>query len=208
MKLRHAWLLGVIALASCASRNEQAVVSPDQVADFGKLYKENCAGCHNGLAVRLDDPVYLAIAGDASIRQVTAQGVAGTSMPAFAQKEGGLLTDAQIDVLVKGIRGWAKPIGVTPPPLVAASPGDPARGKAVYDEFCASCHKTNSIVDGGYLSLVSDRHLRTMVIVGNPAMGAPDWRGDVPGKPLTDAQVTDVVAWLASQRPKVQGGTQ
>jgi mono/diheme cytochrome c family protein len=185
-----------------------AVVAPDKVSNFGQLYKENCAGCHNGLAVRLDDPMYLAIAGDKSIRDVTAKGVAGTSMPAFAQKEGGLLTDAQIDVLVKGIRGWAKPPEATPPPLAATGVGNPARGKAVYDEFCASCHKTNSIVDGDYLTLVSDRHLRTMVIVGNPAMGAPDWRGDVPGKPLTDAQVTDVVSWLASQRPKVQGGMQ
>jgi cytochrome c oxidase cbb3-type subunit III len=33
-----------------------------------------------------------------------------------------------------------------------------------------------------------------------PALGAPDWRGDVPGRPLSDADVTDVVAWLAAQR--------
>jgi cytochrome c oxidase cbb3-type subunit 3/ubiquinol-cytochrome c reductase cytochrome c subunit len=38
-----------------------------------------------------------------------------------------------------------------------------------------------------------------------PALGAPDWRGDVPGKPLSDADVTDVVAWLASQRQKYPG---
>jgi hypothetical protein len=60
-------------------------------------------------------------------------------------------------------------------------------------------------VDGSYLALVSDQHLRTTTIVGLPAMGAPDWRGDVPGKPLMDDDVTDVVAWLAAQRPKSAG---
>jgi hypothetical protein len=56
-------------------------------------------------------------------------------------------------------------------------------------------------VDTSYLALVSDQHLRTLTITGMPALGAPDWRGNVPGKPMSDADVTDVVAWLAAQRP-------
>jgi len=31
-------------------------------------------------------------------------------------------------------------------------------------------------------------------------MGAPDFRNNVPGKPMTDQDVTDVVTWLAAQR--------
>jgi hypothetical protein len=31
-------------------------------------------------------------------------------------------------------------------------------------------------------------------------MGAPDWRGNVPGKPMSSQNVSDVVAWLAAQR--------
>jgi hypothetical protein len=35
---------------------------------------------------------------------------------------------------------------------------------------------------------------------GRRELGAPDWRGNVPGKPMSDQEVTDVVAWLASRR--------
>jgi hypothetical protein len=55
-------------------------------------------------------------------------------------------------------------------------------------------------VDASYLALVSDQNLRTTVIAGRPELGAPDWRGDVAGKPLSAEQVSDVVAWLAAQR--------
>jgi cytochrome c oxidase cbb3-type subunit 3 len=63
----------------------------------------------------------------------------------------------------------------------------------------------SSIVDGSYLALVSDQGLRTVVIVGRPELGAPDWRGNVPGKPMSSQDVSDVVAWLASQRTKFPG---
>ena len=33
----------------------------------------------------------------------------------------------------------------------------------------------------------------------------PDWRGDVPGQPLTAQQISDVVAWLVVQRRPVPG---
>jgi len=36
--------------------------------------------------------------------------------------------------------------------------------------------------------------------VGRPEFGAPDWRGNVRGKPMSDQEVTDVVTWLASRR--------
>jgi cytochrome c oxidase cbb3-type subunit 3 len=41
--------------------------------------------------------------------------------------------------------------------------------------------------------------------VGRPELGAPDWRSNVPGKPMSAQEVSDVVAWLASQRPKFPG---
>jgi cytochrome c oxidase cbb3-type subunit 3 len=47
---------------------------------------------------------------------------------------------------------------------------------------------------------VSDQYLRTEVIAGRPELGAPDWRDNVPGRPMSDQEVTDVVAWFASQR--------
>ena len=62
-------------------------------------------------------------------------------MSAFAQKEGGMLTDEQINSIVHGIRErWAKPdatAGVTTPPYAAKVPGNPQPGEAVYATFCA-----------------------------------------------------------------------
>jgi hypothetical protein len=45
----------------------------------------------------------------------------------------------------------------------------------------------------------SDQNLRSIVIAGRPDEGKPDWRRDGP-QPMTDQQITDVLAWLASKR--------
>jgi mono/diheme cytochrome c family protein len=190
--------------------------------NFKILYAENCAGCHGrggkgGAAISLGNPVFLAIADDAAIRRTAANGVLGTPMPAFAQSAGGMLTDAQIDVIVRGIRSWANPTvlrGEIPPPYTAPAPGNPHHGAEVYTTFCSACHgpdgqgdrsKAGSIVNGSYLALVSDQNLRAIVIAGLPELGAPDWRSDVPGRPMSDADVTDVVAWLSEKRPRFPG---
>ena len=57
-------------------------------------------------------------------------------------------------------------------------------------------------MDDSFLTLASDQYLRTIVIVGRQELGAPDWRGDVPGQPMSQQDVSDVVAWLSAQRPK------
>jgi mono/diheme cytochrome c family protein len=158
------------------------------------------------LTVGIGRPVYLAIAGDDTIRRVIENGRPGTPMQAFAQKSGGMLTDAQVGILVRGIRSWAKPGAFEndrPPAYAASVPGDTARGKNIFASTCSPCHGPDArgaraIADGSYLALVSDQHLRTVTITGMPQFGMPDWRSD--DKPLSDADVTDVVAWLAAQR--------
>jgi cytochrome c oxidase cbb3-type subunit III len=216
----------VLVCASCnlpqRSRSQSEVVRPTEIVDFKVLYGENCAGCHGsqgegGAAIPLSDPVFLAIADDAAIRGIVSNGIPGTPMPAFAQTAGGMLTNKQIDAIVSGIRSrWSKPDllrDAHPPAYRAQAPGDPVQGAAVYERYCSSCHgsggrgskKAGSIVDGSYLALVSDQDLRTNVIIGRPELGAPDWRGDVSGKPMSGQEISDVVAWLAAQRPKVSG---
>jgi mono/diheme cytochrome c family protein len=201
-------------------RNSE-VLPPREITDFQFLYAKNCAACHgpegkDGAALSLGDPLLLAIADDAVIRRIVTTGVPGTPMPAFATSAGGMLTDKQVDSIVAGIRSWAKPGHVSDaslPPYVADAPGDPTRGAAVYVTYCSSCHgpdgrggkKASSIVDGSYLSLVSDQQLRTIVIVGRPELGAPDWRNNVPGHPMSSQEISDVVAWLAAQRPLLPG---
>jgi len=197
-------------------------VDPENIADFGILYAHNCAGCHGpdgkgGASIALANPLYLAITDDPTMRHVTTIGVAGTLMPAFAKSAGGMLTDKQIDVIVRGIREqWSKPDvlhGQAAPPYSASDAGDASRGLQVFGAYCSSCHgsqgrggpKASSIVDPTYLALVSDQALRTTVIVGIPDLGAPDWRGNVPGKPMSSQDISDVVAWLASQRTAFPG---
>jgi mono/diheme cytochrome c family protein len=214
--------MGALVMAGCDSLPGRPTLAdlplrPSDVTQFATLYGQNCAGCHGadgkfGAAISLNNPVYLAIIDDASMRRVVAGGVPGTSMPPFAQSAGGDLTDRQIGLLITGIRkSWAGAAGAGAgaPPYSALSADDPSRGAQVYAASCQSCHgaggkggpSAGSIVDPSYLSLVSNQYLRTVVIAGRPDLGHPDWQHDASGQPLTSEQVSDVVAWLGSQRP-------
>jgi len=174
------------------------------VTDFATLYKQNCAGCHgengiNGVAISLANPIYLKVAGEAKVRQVITNGVAGKLMPPFGTSAGGALTDQQINSLVEGMsKQWTRSdVPATLPPYSAASKGDSTQGQQAFTKFCARCHKTDgagSIVDTSYLALVSDQSLRSTIIAGRPDEGMPD------GRTMTDQEVTDIVAWLAAQR--------
>ena len=112
---RHAGLgaLVLIALAGCdlpgKPKAGPEVPRPEEVLAFDTLYGANCAGCHgangqNGPATNLANPEYQALIDDASLREVIAKGEKGSLMPAFAEVNGGTLTDAQVDALVQGIR--------------------------------------------------------------------------------------------------------
>jgi mono/diheme cytochrome c family protein len=202
---------------------------PDQTLGFTVLYQSNCSGCHgdsglNGAALPLNNPVYLTWAGREHLIQIVAKGVPQSAMPAFGRSGGGLLTDEQVEHIVDGmIARWGKP-GVLnntdPPAYTPTSRGDAAQGKAAFHTYCARCHGADgkgtspggqqgdvigSIVDPTYLALITDQGLRDIVVSGLPGEGMPDWRGDAKGKSMTDQNVTDIVAWLASQRVQFPG---
>lgn len=187
------------------------VLRPDQELDFGALYSSNCAACHgangqDGPAMDLANPEYQALIDDASLRNVIANGMPGTEMPAFAQSAGGMLTDAQVNALVSGMRrAWAKSNpwnGATPPPSAQPANGDAHSGQQVYNSRCASCHTSSnsSITDRDYLALVSDQVLRDIVIAGRPDLGQPDWNHLGNGVQLSAEDVTNLVAYLSSLR--------
>jgi cytochrome c oxidase cbb3-type subunit 3/ubiquinol-cytochrome c reductase cytochrome c subunit len=137
-----------------------------------------------------------------------------------------MLTDQQIDILVKGmLRAWSKPadfVGVSLPPYADSTPGDPTAGQKVFVVACARCHGADglgvksvagksipsdslpgSIVDPAYLALVSDQSLRSLIIAGRPDEGMPDWRSNSTGAAahaLTSQDIDNLVAWLASHR--------
>jgi cytochrome c oxidase cbb3-type subunit III len=115
-------------------------------------------------------------------------------------------------VITNEIRSrWSRPgilNGANPPSYTPKSTGNVHQGEVAYGTYCKSCHgpegqggpKGSAITNDSFLALVSDQGLRTIVIAGRPELGAPDWRGNVLGKPMSEQEVTDVVAWLASRR--------
>jgi mono/diheme cytochrome c family protein len=220
-------LLSLGLFAACSTLNREPrtdpePVAPSQVSDFGTLYTQNCSGCHGaegrgGATLALANPVYLAIVDESTMRNIVTNGVRGTSMPAFAQSSGGMLTEQQIGVITSGIlsRWGHKQVldGANPPSYAAKAAGNVDHGQLVFRTYCASCHGSegggtpqgSAITNDSFLALVSDQGLRTIVIAGRPELGAPDWRGNVPGRSMTDQEVTDVVAWLASRRAQNPG---
>jgi cytochrome c oxidase cbb3-type subunit 3 len=217
---RAAAALALATLYSCDRLPGQPSISarplnPKQVTDFARLYGENCAGCHGqhgrfGGALALNNRVYLAIVDDVSLRNAIANGLSGTSMPAFAVKSGGMLTEEQVVRIVNGIRySWGGEQGKVDgaPPYQSEKAGDPASGAKVFGGYCASCHGTSgtggaagAIADPSFLALYNDQALRTLIIAGRPDLGHPGWNGYVGKPPLSSGQISDLVAWLAARR--------
>ncbi len=194
---------------------DETVPDPRTVVSFARLYAVNCAGCHGargqgGAALGLASPSYLSSVSDLDIRKAVAEGRARTAMPAFAQSEGGMLGDAQVDALVAGIRAWAAP-GLRPdpgmPPYQASAAGDAQHGAQLFRERCGSCHGVDgrggkgvgSIVGEAFLGLVSEQSLRTTMLAGRPELGCPGFRENGPLTVSADG-VSDTVAWLWGHR--------
>ena len=205
------------------------MLRPTEVSDFATLYKQNCAACHgangqNGPAIDLANPEYQALVDDATLRRWISDGMPGTEMSAFAQSSGGMLTDAQVNALIAGMRmQWLQPNvygNATPPVYSQSQAGDPHRGQQSYQARCAGCHDSSGqqITSPNYLSLVGNQALRSIIIAGRPDIGQPDWQHDGPGgkatAPLSTQEVDDIVTYLGSLRniapaqapSSVQGG--
>jgi cytochrome c oxidase cbb3-type subunit 3/ubiquinol-cytochrome c reductase cytochrome c subunit len=191
---------------------------------FAALFEEHCAPCHgpggwNGPAAPLANPVYQAWVDDPTLTRVVSEGVPGTAMRGFARRAGGPLDDAEIALLVRGMRAqWASPFPDRDrlPPYATTYGADVTdetqNGAAVYVGRCMHCHEPpggiiaavypGTIRDFNYIALVSDQAIRTAVVAGRPDFGMPDWRGDKPGMELTPAQLNQLIAFFKLFRPK------
>jgi cytochrome c oxidase cbb3-type subunit III len=228
--MRFPALVLLVSLVGLVSGCEHApgyppnpVVRPADVTDFAALYGENCAACHgangqNGPAIDLANPEYQALVDDATLRKWISGGMPGTEMPAFAESAGGMLTDAQVNALISGMRKrWLQPsvfAGATPPAYAQTQPGDARSGAQKYQSRCAACHAPSpqQITSPDYLAGVGDQALRSIIIAGRPDIGQPDWSHLGPGgqsaTPLAAEDVDNIVAYLASLRypaPAAQG---
>jgi cytochrome c oxidase cbb3-type subunit 3/ubiquinol-cytochrome c reductase cytochrome c subunit len=231
---------------------------PDQSLEFSVVFGQNCAGCHGsdgklGPAPPLNDPLFRALVSDEDLQAVLTKGRKKALMPAFAKENGGMLTEAQIRVLVMEIKGvpykivkkqegdvakidvvpgadgivpaWGspemRPNGVpsyTEPSASSNSgkTGDKKQGEVVFARACAACHgehgqgiqeegiTVRTIHQPSLLGLISNQTLRRYVITGRPDLGMPNYAQARPDNksfaPLTDREVADLVALLASWR--------
>lgn len=188
---------------------------PSAVKSLDMLFSENCQGCHGrgetvAGSIAMDNPTYLAVISEEQLKDIVNNGRPRNGMPAFEEEKGGLITAEQIDILVKGIKSWAKnppPAGPLPP--YSAPLGNPQAGFTTFGVSCASCHgadgtgvagKAGSVVDRAYLNMASDQYLRTITIAGRNDLGCPDFQHRIPGRAMTNEEISDVVAWLVSQR--------
>lgn len=210
--------LAVLLFAGCEppGKPQPETTNQEEVTNFADLYGNNCAGCHSaegktGPGRPLNNALYLSIIPRETLRNTIYYGRPGTAMPAWARSQGGPLTDKQVDALVDGIeKNWSKPVKANGavPPYAATAAGDPVHGKKMFGRACFLCHGPGAAVgrvtDPNYLALVSDQLLRTAVLEGWPALGMPDYRTLNLGHALSDQDITDVVAYLASLRPPQQ----
>jgi mono/diheme cytochrome c family protein len=89
-----------------------------------------------------------------------------------------------------------------------SAPGDARRGARAFAAYCAHCHgedgrggpTVGSIVDRAYLALTSDQALRTAVVIGRDDEGTRDRRDDAARRAMSDQEIADIVAWIASHR--------
>jgi mono/diheme cytochrome c family protein len=196
------------------------ILRPTEVSDFAALYNQNCAACHgangqNGPAVDLANPEYQALVDDTTLCKWISNGMPGTEMTAFAQSAGGMLTDAQVNALIAGMRRqWLQPNvfgGTAPPAYAQLQGGDPHRGETTYALRCATCHESSrqQITSPIYLSLIGDQALRSIIIAGRPDIGQPDWQHDSSGgkaaAPLSPQEVEDIVTYLGGLRNPAPG---
>lgn len=93
----------------------------------------------------------------------------------------------------------------------ASQAADAAAGKALYQQYCGTCHgpqgkgdgpaaammnpKPRNHTDGKYMNALSDDHLKKVISEGGVAVGRsplmPSWKGT-----LSLAQIDDVMAYL------------
>ena len=226
MRIRNKAIVSLISVAlvmsivGCHRRigppsDQEELMRPESVVSFDRLYEQNCSACHGengsgGPALDLANSDYQALVNDESLKRCITSGMPGTQMPAFGESAGGFLTPQQVDALVLGMRSrWAHADQKVHdmPSYSSSIIGTAEQGHHIFQVSCSSCHQQGQqkITDTSYLALVSDQALRTIIIAGRPDLGQPGYKQVQPGQPLTDQDVSDIVAYLHSLRSETPG---
>jgi len=150
-----------------------------------EIFARACANCHgpNGegkIGPPLNSKEFLAKFNNADIRRVIKKGMKGSSMWAWGDL--GLLSDDQVDGLVKYIRSWepTAPSRAEDWQAPNAGLGDAKEGEQFFAQFCSGCHgadgerEINGVVlhDAQLLASQSDEQIVHQVLEGGKQMPA------------------------------------
>lgn len=179
-----------------------------------ELYARHCSACHGvdgngGVGVPIALPSFLNSVSDEYLKKTIRHGRPGRIMPGFDS-----LSDAQVDAIVKYVRGWTgKPAKVEKPVSIK---GNSEHGKKLFAKHCAQCHGEDAsggkgtgvtfsrkrdlpiiapaLNNAGFLASASDAMIRDTIIFGRE--GTPMTSMLVAG--LSEEDVDDVVTYIRS----------
>lgn len=214
----------LLAVVSWPAHMSAQGPAQEQLELGARLYAENCVVCHGasgegrvGVTLSKD---WSSIRPDLRVKSVVEEGVPGSPMPAWSQKNGGPLTDAEIEALVLYILSWETG-GVpalsptptfTPRPPITPVPnveGDPNRGSVLYTENCAVCHGANGEGRVGatlvkvWPAIRADLRIKATIERGVPGSPMLAW-SQANGGPLTGEDIDDIVAFIMSREAPEQ----
>jgi cytochrome c oxidase cbb3-type subunit 3 len=130
-----------------------------------ELFARHCSSCHGnegmgGVGVSIALPAFINSVSDEYLEKTIRHGRPGRIMPAFIS-----LSDAQVNAIVKYVRGWAdKPVLAE---STATIKGDRKRGKELFTKRCTQCHGENG--SGGKGTGVTFSRKRDLPIIA-PAL--------------------------------------
>lgn len=179
-----------------------------------ELYARHCSSCHGidgkgGVGVPIALPSFLNSVSNEYLTKTIRHGRPGRIMPAFLS-----LSDAQLNAIVKHVRGWSDKPG--PAEDTAVIKGNGEHGKELFANFCAPCHGAEGVGgkgtgvtfsrkrdlpiiapalnNTGFLASASDVMIRDTITFGRE--GTPMTSMLVAG--LSEKDIDDVVAYIRS----------
>lgn len=203
---RTSYMLMLLSLAWTSS----GLASPVPIGE--KLYTRHCAACHDaqgngGVGVPLSLADLHAVVDDEYLRLTIRHGRPGRIMPAFNK-----LSDAEVDALIKHVRGFNKTKIKTI--TVKPSKGDVTRGAKLYAAHCAACHGANgegghgtgvtysrprdlpvlapALNNPGFLAAASDVVIKKTLVHGRKGTPMPSFLK----QGMTEAEIDDIVAFV------------
>ncbi len=212
---RHLWVGLALTLMIIAGLTFAWLSEPSRMAQAGaatnkagvqlgrKVYVDNCTACHGtrgegGVGLPLNSKALLTTATNDTLAAIISVGRPNTIMPAWAESNGGPLTDQDIRDVVSFIRAWEP----NAPTVVTTTVPSAARGLAVFNSTCFICHgengqdgKSPAINDTTRLSQLNDDWYRQTINNGRPAKGMPSW-----STIITPTQVDDLIALIGAWR--------